>query len=68
MKVQEPFILVPMQGNCTGILKVEGEREFKVNIWTLPGADATDNEWVLESIKNLYLQYYHRVKQYKENV
>ena len=68
MKEREPFMWIDLPNLSKGLLKVAGEHEFMVNVWTLPGADATDNEWVLESIKNLYLQYYHRVKQYKENV
>lgn len=66
MRKEEDFITVELPNNSIGILKQVGEREFVVNIWTLPGADAADNEWLLENIKNIYEQYYHRVKEYTE--
>lgn len=66
MRKEEDFITVELPNNSIGILKQVGEREFVVNIWTLPGADAADSEWLIENIKNIYEQYYHRVKEYTE--
>ena len=66
---QEPFILVELFNESVGILKVDGpERNFVANIWSLPGADAADNEWLIARMKETYEQYYYRVKSYKEDV
>lgn len=66
VKVQEPFIWVELPNQSKGLLKVEGQHDFKVNVWTLPGADFSDNENLFQSIKSAYEQYYHRVKEYTE--
>lgn len=66
MRKEEDFITVELPNNSIGILKQVGEREFVVNIWTLPGADAADNEWMIGKIKETYEQYYHRVCSYME--
>lgn len=63
---KEPFIWVELPNQSMGLLKVEGQHEFIVNVWTLSGADAADNEWMIENIKNVYEHYYHRVKGYME--
>ena len=65
-KLIPDFVILPNQSK--GLLKVEGQHEFMVNVWEISGVDAADNEWLIENIKNIYLQYYHRVKQYKEDV
>ena len=63
---KEPFMWVELPNQSMGLLKVAGEHAFMMNVWSIPGADAADNEWLLENIKNLYEQYYHRVKGYME--
>ena len=64
MKMQEPFMWIDLPNQSKGLLKVEGQHEFMVNVWELPGADATDNEWMMENIKNIYEQYYFRIREY----
>ena len=63
---KEPFMWVELPNQSVGLLKVAGEHAFMVNVWPILGADVADNEWLLENIKNLYEQYYHRVKEYTE--
>ena len=63
---KEPFMWVELPNQSKGLLKVEGQHEFMVNVWEISGADAADREWLLENIKNIYEQYYHRVKEYTE--
>lgn len=63
---KEPFMWVELPNQSMGLLKVEGQHEFMVNVWSIPGVDVADKEWLLENIKNVYEQYYHRVKGYME--
>ena len=63
---KEPFMWVELPNQSMGLLKVEGQHEFMVNVWRIPGADAADTERLIENIKNIYEQYYHRVCSYTE--
>ena len=66
MMEKKDFITMELPNNSVGLLKQVGQREYVVNVWRLPGADVSDNEWLIENIKNTYIQYYHRVKEYTE--
>ncbi len=66
MMTQEDFITVELPNDSVGLLKQVGQREYVANVWKLDGADEFDNEWLIETIKNTYVQYYHRVKEYAE--
>lgn len=66
--MENGFEFVALTTGEKGLLKKVGAREVVVTVKHLPGADEADNLWLEEAIKNMYLQYYNRVKSYKEDL
>ena len=65
---QEAFQILTLSARDRGLLKIVGEREVVASIRVLAQADSTDNDWLIEEVKNIYMRYYSRVCDYsKEN-
>lgn len=58
------FLIIDISAREKGVLKVTGNREVVASIKTIQGADSVDNDWLMESVKNIYMQYYSRVVDY----
>lgn len=63
--MEREFEIIGLGLQEKGLLKTFGNREVVISVKVLPGADNSDNEWIMESIRNLYLQYYTRVSEYR---
>lgn len=64
--MEQKFEIISLSASDKGLLKMTGERAVVANIKMIPGADAADNEWVTEELRNLYMRYYTRVSEYKK--
>jgi hypothetical protein len=61
------FEIVDMAGTSKGILKKLGGREVTVSAKLIAGAAKADNDWYMDELFKLYVQYYNRVN-HKEEV
>lgn len=59
--MDEKFVVVKLSDRDRGILKTVGDREVVVSVKIQPGADSADNNFLMESLKIVYMQYYNRV-------
>lgn len=65
---EEAFQILTLSARDRGVLKTVGEREVVASVKVLAQADSTDNDWLIEEVKNVYMRYYSRVCDYsKEN-
>ncbi len=64
--MEQKFEIINLSASDKGLLKVTGGREVVANMRMIPGADAADNEWVMEELRNLYMRYYTRVSEYRK--
>ncbi len=62
----EDFLVVSLSPREQGILKILGEREIVTSVRFIDGADSTDNNWLVEELRLLYMKYYSRVSEYKD--
>lgn len=58
------FLIINVSARERGLLKTTGSREVVANMKVIQGADNADNDWLMESVKNIYMQYYSRVADY----
>uniref|UniRef100_UPI00405680F6 hypothetical protein n=1 Tax=Acetatifactor sp. TaxID=1872090 RepID=UPI00405680F6 len=63
--MERGFEIINLSATEKAVLKVTGGREVVANIKMIPGADAADNDWVMEELRNLYMRYYSRVAEYR---
>lgn len=64
--MEQKFEIINLSASDKGLLKVTGGREVVANMRMIPGADAADNEWVMETVRSIYMQYYSRVAEYRK--
>jgi hypothetical protein len=69
---EEDFMLINLRGTQGkrefGLLKTIGERDIVVSTKLLSGADEADNVWLMQKVKEAYMQYYCRVQEYNKEV
>lgn len=58
------FLIIDISARKKGLLKTTGSREVVASVKAIQGADKADNDWLMESVKNIYMQYYSRVADY----
>lgn len=58
------FLVINISAREKGLLKTTGNREVVASIKMIQGADNADDDWLMESVKNIYMQYYSRVADY----
>ena len=58
------FEIVGLSATDKGLLKKVGERAVVMSVKMLPSADQQDNDRLMEAVKDAYMQYYSRVKEY----
>lgn len=63
--MEKGFEIVGLGLQEKGVLKTVGNREVVVSVKTIPGADVSDNDWIMEAVRNCYMQYYSRVAEYR---
>ena len=63
--MERGFEIINLSAKEKGILKTVGDREVVSTVKLLPGADNSDNEWLIESVWSIYMQYYSRVAEYR---
>ena len=37
-----------------------------LSVKVLPGSDSSDNDWMIEALRAVYMQYYSRVAEYRD--
>ena len=65
---ESDFETVAMGNGDIGILKKIGEREIVASIKMIKGANPSDNDWLVENVRQLYMRYYSRISEYKKGV
>ena len=63
--MEKGFEVVSLSAREKGLLKTIGNREIVVSAKTVQGADNADNEWLMETMRTVYMQYYSRVAEYR---
>lgn len=66
MNMENEFQKIRLSVNERGLLRLEGTREVVFSVKTMTGADETDNDWLMETMSNVYSQYCARVNEYRE--
>lgn len=64
--MEKKFEIINLSAREKGLLKTVGVREVVVSLKLLPGADNLDNDWLMQAVKNVYMQYYSRVEEYRK--
>lgn len=61
MRIEQDFMLLNLNKDHRGVLKILGDREIVVDIKVLDDADESDNTWLMEQTLALYKAYHARV-------
>lgn len=63
--MEKGFEIINISAGEKGILKTVGNREVVLSVKVLPGSDSSDNDWLIEALRAVYMQYYSRVAEYR---
>ena len=64
--MEKGFEIINISAGEKGILKTVGNREVVLSVKVLPGSDSSDNDWMIEALRAVYMQYYSRVAEYRD--
>jgi len=64
--MKKGFEIINISAGEKGILKTVGNREVVLSVKLLPGSGGSDNDWLIEALRAVYMQYYSRVAEYRD--